>query len=352
MATIDAVWRGRDVTPSEIADALRSELAAMHRRDPGHVPARALNLVAIVDAAYRGEIANRLAAVGRFHASRTIILAVERGRTTLEGVTVLSAPADAEPGGFGALRETVTVRLGPRHLEGVDRIVDPLVVSDLATCVWAPHGHFDAVRRLLGLAQVALLDSVDDPAPASALRRAREFAQEVYVVDLAWLRSSPWRERVATALDPPPLRKRLQAIASVEVRHHQDSTAAALLLVGWMASRLGWRPRGLAARGSALQGTLDAGGREVTARLLPDRTMPVRGLAGITLAGDGPWSLSLDRCAGGLRARSVDGDGERTWLVLGASRGESGILGEGIRQALLRDPTYAPALSAACALLG
>jgi hypothetical protein len=39
------------------------------------------------------------------------------------------------------------------------------------------------------------------------------------------------------------------------------------------------------------------------------------------------------------------------WVVLGASRGESGILGEGIRQALLRDTTYRPALIAANALL-
>ena len=38
--------------------------------------------------------------------------------------------------------------------------------------------------------------------------------------------------------------------------------------------------------------------------------------------------------------------------VLGASRGEGGILGEGIRQALLRDPTYGPALEAACAVVG
>jgi hypothetical protein len=35
------------------------------------------------------------------------------------------------------------------------------------------------------------------------------------------------------------------------------------------------------------------------------------------------------------------------WTVLGASRGEAGILGEGVRQALLRDPTYRPALAAA-----
>ena len=34
----------------------------------------------------------------------------------------------------------------------------------------------------------------------------------------------------------------------------------------------------------------------------------------------------------------------REWKILGASRGEGGILGEGVRQALLRDPTYDPAL--------
>jgi hypothetical protein len=36
---------------------------------------------------------------------------------------------------------------------------------------------------------------------------------------------------------------------------------------------------------------------------------------------------------------------------MGASRGEPGILGEGIRQALLRDPGYGPALSASAAML-
>ena len=47
-----------------------------------------------------------------------------------------------------------------------------------------------------------------------------------------------------------------------------------------------------------------------------------------------------------MPASALDGD-EREWTVLGASRGEGGILGEGVRQALLRDPTYGPALGAA-----
>ena len=37
--------------------------------------------------------------------------------------------------------------------------------------------------------------------------------------------------------------------------------------------------------------------------------------------------------------------------MLGASRGEAGILGEGIRQALLRDPAYKRALERAKAML-
>jgi hypothetical protein len=61
---------------------------------------------------------------------------------------------------------------------------------------------------------------------------------------------------------------------------------------------------------------------------------------------------SLDRGPGGLRAvlRGRDGT-ESAWTVLGASRGEAGVLGEGVRQALLRDPTYQPALEAGLRML-
>ena len=59
-------------------------------------------------------------------------------------------------------------------------------------------------------------------------------------------------------------------------------------------------------------------------------------------------SLSLDRGTGGLSAQEVlPGGRELDWRVLGDSRGEGGILGEGVRQALLRDATYGPALEVA-----
>jgi hypothetical protein len=62
--------------------------------------------------------------------------------------------------------------------------------------------------------------------------------------------------------------------------------------------------------------------------------------------------VSLTRGVGGLRERKRDAHGtEREWTIPGASRGETGVLGEGIRQALLRDPTYLPALRAAREML-
>jgi hypothetical protein len=76
------------------------------------------------------------------------------------------------------------------------------------------------------------------------------------------------------------------------------------------------------------------------------------GLAGVTIELASGAAVSLDRAPGGLQAMRRERNGEeRGWMVMGASRGEGGILGEGVRQALLRDPTYLPALRCARAFV-
>ena len=86
--------------------------------------------------------------------------------------------------------------------------------------------------------------------------------------------------------------------------------------------------------------------------LEPEPKLNVPGLDGLTIQCSRGMSISLDRGPGGLAAKRILRDGtESEWVVLGASRGETGILGEGIRQALLRDPTYVPAVKAAHSML-
>jgi glucose-6-phosphate dehydrogenase assembly protein OpcA len=348
------MWRERDTTPGAIEEALRELIKEQCGRDEAYAPARVLNLVVIVDRDWRGEIMNRLDRVGRYHPSRTILCAVEQGRTTIDATVAITAEDDnaPKPGELALTRERVVLDLGPRHLEGLATIVDPLVVTDIATVVWSPHGHPDAVDALLHLAQVVLVDSVNEPDAGAAVARARELAGDAYVVDLAWLRSTPWRERVASTFDPPQWRDELGRISSVAVRHQPQSAVAGFLFCGWLASRLGWQPGGLMAANGSLRGRAHGRRQDVEIELVPDPSMSVPGLAGIEIATASGMRIGLYRGPGGLTARRSDRKGrESTWTVLGASRGESGILGEGIRQALLRDPAYRRALDRAEAMV-
>jgi len=342
------VWSEQNTNPDAIEAALRELLRERHAANQALAPARVLNMVVVVDREWKGEIANRLERVGRYHASRTILCAVEDGRDTLDAVAVVSYD-EPKGGGIGVMHETVEIDMGTDQLPALETIVDPIVMSDLPTVLWSPHGHDDAVEALRGIIDVVLLDSDDMPDAGAALARAAQELTQAYVVDLAWLRTTPWRERLAASFDPPSRRSALATLDGMTVRHQETSTASALLLAGWLSSRLHWDIRPLQSEnGSGMQGrAYTAGSRYVDIRLeVVGQEVP--GLAGVTVEwGDG-YKLSLDRASGGLRAQECYPDrGAQSWLVLGASRGEGGILGEGVRQAHLRDPTYGPALHAA-----
>jgi glucose-6-phosphate dehydrogenase assembly protein OpcA len=347
-----AVWSAEDTTPAAIEEALRGLLQRQYAEDGAHAPARVLNLAVVVDREWRGEILNRLEQVGRYHASRTILCAVEPGRETIDASVVMTVQGDAAPGELTLIRERLLLDVGEKHLAKLDTVVDPLVVTDLPTLVWSPHGHPEAVDALLHVSQVVLIDSVNEPDAASALRRAKELSESAYVVDLAWLRTTPWRERVAATFDPPRFRDELLRIDAVSARHRPDSGVAGVLFFGWLASRLGWGAGSLMSVNGTARGHAQARRHDVSLTLEPDPGQTVPGLAGIEIGTSSGMAIALDRGPGGLvaRRRLRDG-GEQRWTVLGASRGEGGILGEGIRQALLRDPAYRAALDCGEAML-
>jgi glucose-6-phosphate dehydrogenase assembly protein OpcA len=340
------VWSAQDTNPDAIEAALRELLRERHAANQALAPARVLNLVVIVDREWKGEIANRLARVGRYHASRTVLCAVEENRTTLNAVATVSyeEPQDHT---LGVMHENVEIDLGPQHLLALQTIVDPILIGEIPTVVWSPHGHPEAVEALLPLMDVMLLDSDDIDDPAEAFARAEHLREHAYVVDLAWLRTTPWRERLAATFDLPERLDALLEIAEVDVCHQASSMASALLLAGWLASRLHWQHSRLQLSAGRIAGQARNAGSDVVVALeRADQEVP--GLAGVKVSCTDGTSLSLRRGDGGLDATEIRRDGaERRWKILGASRGEGGILGEGVRQALLRDHTYGPALDAA-----
>ena len=140
------VWSAQDTTPDDIESALREMLRERHAANQALAPARVLNFVVVVDRDWKGEISNRLQRLGRYIASRTVLCAVEEGRQKLDARAVMRYEEPADGAGLGVMLEEVEIDLGPEQLERLDTVIDPVIVSELPTMLWSPHGYDEAVR--------------------------------------------------------------------------------------------------------------------------------------------------------------------------------------------------------------
>jgi hypothetical protein len=266
----------------------------------------AFNLVVVGDA-------ERLARAGPLPPLRIIHCSVEPGRAVPGAATV--APERAlrrERGDFTVASERVQLALGEDHLARLDTIVAPLLAPGRPTVAWCPHAA--ALPALGRLADAVVVDSDAGARDAPAGPR---------VVDLAWLRTAPWRERIAALFDPPAERSLIEA---VRIRHHPASERAAVLVLGWLAARLGRLPGAPAVEADA----------EVRAP----------GISRIGLSSGSGRSVVIERTRRGLSVLERPPDGpERRWTAAGPARGEGLVLADGIRSALRPDPGFAAALT-------
>ena len=268
----------------------------------------AFNLVVVGDA-------ERLARAGPLRPLRIIHCSVEPGRAVPGAATVAHERAlRRERGDFPVASERVRLALGEDHLARLDTIVAPLLAPGRPTVAWCPHA---AALPVLGpLADAVVIDSDAGVRDAPAGPR---------VVDLAWLRTAPWRERIAALSDPPAEQSLVEA---VRIRHHPASERAALLVLGWLSARLGGLPGAPA--------------------LEADAEVRAPGITRIGLTSCSGRSVVIERARRGLLVRErPPGGPERRWTAGGPARGEGLVLGDGIRSALLPDPAFAAALTRA-----
>lgn len=150
--------------------------------------------------------------------------------------------------------EQVTITATGAQVNELPSIVAPLLLSDLPTflCWFAPPAIESRVfRRLSELADRVVIDSgraVDAHAHLTAL--ARHFtvnAKGAVFSDLNWARLTPWRALLAGFYDVADYRPHLARVHQVEIDYapvgaRADTLPAdALLMAGWLASRLRWR---------------------------------------------------------------------------------------------------------------
>jgi glucose-6-phosphate dehydrogenase assembly protein OpcA len=128
--------------------------------------------------------------------------------------------------------EVVTLRLCGARVDAPASIVQPLLVSDLPVFLrWRGELPFGSpeLEQLVGIADRLVVDAREWSDPAATFARLADRLGDVAVSDIAWARTLPWREAIAS-LWPE--------VASVGRIRVAGPKAEALLLSRWLASRL------------------------------------------------------------------------------------------------------------------
>jgi glucose-6-phosphate dehydrogenase assembly protein OpcA len=150
------------------------------------------------------------------------------------------------------LYEQILARVRGDFDERVASVVIPLLVPDLPVFLWWTGTPPSAARHLDDLVRLAdrlIVDSADFARPDRTLPEVAHLARlRVGITDLNWARLTPWRELIAQFFDVPGWRPFLDGITGIRAGFAVDMDgrdihpSQALLLLGWLASRLGWRP--------------------------------------------------------------------------------------------------------------
>lgn len=248
--------------------------------------------------------------------------------------------------------EQVTVHAeGPpaHHLES---LAGPLLLPDLPAFLWYPGGFAAGSPELASIASLAdrlIVDSGAAPSRTACLRDLAGMLERPgipAVGDLQWVALTPWRSLISELFSPPERAEMLPDIERAEIFYNARGEVRALLLAGWLASSLGWKPeerRGEEVRFSAPSGEI---------RLHLDPSSSDASLRRVRLyAGDSSFQVSRHREISEARSTVMRGGeitGERT-VRLGYFDPEN-ILGEEL-QYRGRDLTYEAALRAAVEIL-
>jgi glucose-6-phosphate dehydrogenase assembly protein OpcA len=246
--------------------ALERELArvrrgrAAHQREQAATVARAA-VVNIVVIATREVHALRAARTARDlamrHPSRAIIVLMDRDGEGRPPQMEMHAQLPAMDRFDQVHYEQILVR-ARGQVEGLlASVLVPLLVPDLPVFVWwtgtPPVGarHFEDI---VATADRLVVDSADLARPELMLPELGRLcivgAKHCAVTDLNWARLTPWRELITQDFDVPAWRTWLEAIDGLRVGFAVDADgrdlhpSQALLFIGWMASRLGWRAAG------------------------------------------------------------------------------------------------------------
>lgn len=244
--------------------AIERELTSLWQQasedeDHGVIRSSILNLLTYVsEISEAGKVDDLLTEITASHPSRAILMIADReaAESKLEAqvTSKCTLPTSTSK---QVCCEQVTITAGGSGVTELPSAVPPLLLSDLPVYLWwraVPRIQDKALfRKLADISDRVIIDSslFNDPHRdlASMATVLRETPRWTAISDLNWARLTAWRALLAGFYDVSDYRPLLNQLDQVVIEYAAPSVdpsaipPRALLLGGWLASRLGWELR-------------------------------------------------------------------------------------------------------------
>jgi len=259
-------------------EQIEHELGKLRTNDDGTLALRSsvLNLIVVTDEESAPEITDSVSKLAGRHPARAVVFISDpEGESNVD--VGLSAFCHARGGGgVQVCAEQVTIHAeGPpaMHLES---LAGPLLIPDLPVYLWCP-GEFSprspGFAAMAELADRVIVDSAASESQESCLREIAALVEDPEmpaIGDLQWVGLSPWRSLLADTFGAPERAGDLEKIESAEVLYAPGGENRALLLVGWLASTLGWKPERASRNGEDQKIEFSGPSGDISVVLSPD----------------------------------------------------------------------------------
>jgi len=227
-------WTGADVRLADVDRAI-AQLRAATATEGGTPSLRTsvMTHMAWVPEEWVERARAALSGMAERHPSRTILLLPEPNAGS-DGIDAsVSLECYAVPGvDREVCSEVIELRLRGSRAKAPASIVEPLLISDLPVFLrWRGEPPWGAqeLEQLVGVTDRLIVDSTEWDDLPYPYRNLAALFERTAVSDIAWARTSRWRALLAS-LWPD--------IATVDVVRVTGTHAQALLIAGWLRSRL------------------------------------------------------------------------------------------------------------------
>ncbi len=234
--------------PMSVAQ-IEHELGKLRANEDGTLALRSsvLNLIVVTDEESAADVTRSVSNLAGRYPARAIVLISDPDDPNPNVDAQLSAFCNVRGGGGAQVcAEQVTIHAEGPPASHLESLAGPLLIPDLPVFLWYPGAFSPHSPEFAAMAALADRVIVDSAAREDKEGSLREIAALIpgggmpAVGDLQWVGLSPWRSLLADAFGSPERAADLEKIEAVEVLYAPGGECRALLLVGWLASSLGW----------------------------------------------------------------------------------------------------------------